>query len=276
MRKQKTIAAAAMAAALAGGTLIGATLGNPLASGAESGAGATTTTTAANGTTAPGQTGTAPDKGGDHRGPGGFRGGMGMDLDTAAKALNMTTEQLQTQLKAGKSLADVAKAQGVDKQKVIDALVAAGNARLDKEKAALPDQVAKIVDGTLPAGAFGGPGGFRGGPGGFGRGGFGFGPSLDVAAKAIGISEDDLRTALEGGKTIAQVAKDKGVDQQKVIDALVADAKAKTAAAVKDKKMTQAQADKVNAAATDRITKFVTEGRPKGDHDGPPPGGGGH
>lgn len=47
---------------------------------------------------------------------------------------------------------------------------------------------------------------------------------LSVAAGALGISEDGLRTALESGKTIAQVALDQGVDVNTVIDALVADA----------------------------------------------------
>ena len=49
-----------------------------------------------------------------------------------------------------------------------------------------------------------------------------FGAGLDVAAEAIGISEEDLRAALEDGKTIAQVAEELDVDVQTVIDALVA------------------------------------------------------
>ncbi|HEX8026283.1 MAG TPA: hypothetical protein VF484_08760, partial [Candidatus Limnocylindrales bacterium] len=64
-----------------------------------------------------------------------------------------------------------------------------------------------------------------------------------VAAKAIGISESDLTTALQGGQTMAAVAKAHNVDVQKVIDALVADAKDELAAAVKAGTLTQAQAD---------------------------------
>jgi polyhydroxyalkanoate synthesis regulator phasin len=248
MRTQKTIAAAAMTAALAGGALIGSTLGNPLASGAEPGAAATTTTTAA------GDSGTSTEQGGPGRGFG--RGGF--DLEVAATTLELTTEELRTQLKAGKTLAEIAEAQGVDKQTLIDALVEAGEARLDEAKAALPDQVAKVVDGTLPAGGFGeghGPGG---------RGGFGRGASLEVAAEALGVTEADLRTALEDGKTIAEVAADKGVDKQKVIDALVADAKARSAEAVEEGTITQEQADERLADVTERITSFVDEGRPQG------------
>src|SRR4051794_14539983 len=145
MRKSKTIAAVAMSAALAGGVLIGTTLGNPLASGAQPSSTVTTTTV-------PGRPSgpAAPGEPGDHHGPG-RRGFPGMDV--AAKTLKLTPEELAKQLKAGKSLADIATAQGVPKQTLIDALVKAGQDALDKEKAALPDQVAKLVDATPPKGS---------------------------------------------------------------------------------------------------------------------------
>jgi hypothetical protein len=47
------------------------------------------------------------------------------------------------------------------------------------------------------------------------------GERLSVAAEALGISADELRAALEDGKTIAQVAEEQGVDIDTVIDALV-------------------------------------------------------
>jgi len=136
--------------------------------------------------------------------------------------------------------------------------------------------VAKLVDATHKPGEHG-PGG-HGGPDGHGRG-----AGLEAAAKALGITEDALKTELKDGKTLAEVAKEKGVDKQKVIDALVAEAKARSAAAVKAGKITQAQADEHVKNATERITKMVDEGFPKGgrggrggpggpgDHDGPPP-----
>ena len=273
MRKSKTIAAVAMTAALAGGVVLGMTLGNPLASGASPAGTVTTTTVPAK----PGQFGPgAPGKPGDHRGPGG-RGFPGMDV--AAKTLKLTPEELTKQLMAGKSLADIAKAQGVPKQTLIDALVTAGQTALDKEKAALPDQIAKLVDASRPAGKDG-PGGF--GPGfgpGKGQGGPGMGaPGLDAPAKALGMSVADLQTALKSGKTYAQIAKDKGVDKQKVIDALVAEAKTRSAAAVKAGKITQAEADKHLAELTKRITEMVDNGMPKfgpGGMGGPGGGKGG-
>ena len=75
-----------------------------------------------------------------------------------------------------------------------------------------------------------------------------------VAAKAIGISEADLTTALNGGQTMAAVAKAHNVDPQKVIDALVADGQSELDAAVKAGTMTQAQADAEKAEVTQRAT----------------------
>jgi len=80
-----------------------------------------------------------------------------------------------------------------------------------------------------------------------------------VAAKAIGITEADLTTALDGGQTMAAVAKAHTVDPQKVIDALVADGQSELAAAVKAGTMTQAQADAEKAEVTQRATDQVND-----------------
>jgi hypothetical protein len=47
---------------------------------------------------------------------------------------------------------------------------------------------------------------------------------LTTAADAIGITADDLKTAIQGGQTMAQVAEANGKSVQSVIDALVAQA----------------------------------------------------
>jgi len=103
---------------------------------------------------------------------------------------------------------------------------------------------------------------------------------LSVAAKAIGISEADLQTALRSGQTIAQVAKAHNVDLQKVIAALVANEQDELAADVKAGRLTQAQADQMKATLTQRITDRVNgtcHGGPDGpSHDGPGHDGPGH
>ena len=56
--------------------------------------------------------------------------------------------------------------------------------------------------------------------------------SSTVAAEAIGITEDELRAALEDGQSIAQVAEANDVDVQTVIDAMVAAATERLEAAI--------------------------------------------
>jgi hypothetical protein len=50
---------------------------------------------------------------------------------------------------------------------------------------------------------------------------------LDVAATAIGIAPDDLRRAVENGRTISAVAADEGISTRQVVAAVVRDASAK-------------------------------------------------
>ena len=59
-----------------------------------------------------------------------------------------------------------------------------------------------------------------------GRGGRHLGDALDTAASVIGVTADELKTALQSGESIAEVATANGVAPQTVIDALVADATA--------------------------------------------------
>lgn len=98
-----------------------------------------------------------------------------------------------------------------------------------------------------------------------GHGGHGChrGPGLQAAATALNMSVEDLRTQLRDGKTIAAVAKDKGVDAQKVIDAMVADATQRIDQAVKDGKLTAEQAGRKKENLAARITRMVNEGRPR-------------
>lgn len=126
------------------------------------------------------------------------------------------------------------------------------------------DKVAETLASKMPAG--GGHGG-RGGHG----GGFG---GLETAATAIGITADELRTQLEAGKSVAQVAEAEGVSEQAVIDALVKAAEEHLAEEVASGEHTQAEADAKLADIEARITEMVeTEGLPqRGGHDGRGPG----
>lgn len=100
---------------------------------------------------------------------------------------------------------------------------------------------------------------------------------LATAAKALGMTEDALRTQLRSGKSLAEIAKAQNVSVDTLITALVDAAKAKLAAAVKNGRLTQAQADEISASLKERITNHVNHVRPDRPARGPwgPPRDGG-
>jgi hypothetical protein len=99
-----------------------------------------------------------------------------------------------------------------------------------------------------------------------GGGRFG-GYALDVIANTIGITAPDLVDQLADGSTVAEVATAAGADPQAVIDALVADAQERLAAAVQSGRITQAEADERIEDATERITNFVNGTDPSPDQE---------
>jgi hypothetical protein len=121
------------------------------------------------------------------------------------------------------------------------------------------DAVIAAIEAARPA--EGPHGRFGGGPGGPGKG---FG--LDEAAAALGMTVDELRTALAGGQSFADIAKSKGVDLAKVTDALVAAYTKHEQDEVTAGSETQAEADKEIAAFKDKVDEIVN-GTFKGRHD---------
>jgi hypothetical protein len=93
------------------------------------------------------------------------------------------------------------------------------------------------------------PGIMGGGRGwfGFGMGGQGGWAAFDAAAKALGMTPDELFNELHSGKTLADIEKEKNVDAQTVANAVAAvrkDAITKAIEqAVTDGRITRAQAD---------------------------------
>ena len=96
-----------------------------------------------------------------------------------------------------------------------------------------------------------------------GRGGKG-GAGIEIAAQALGMTADELHTALKGGQTLAQVAESKGVNVQVIVDALVASATNHINQKVASGEITQAQSDEKLANVTDRVTERVNNPRPEG------------
>ena len=117
------------------------------------------------------------------------------------------------------------------------------------------------------------PGAGEPGPRGKGPGCHG-GHKQEVVARALGMSVEDLRAQLRQGKTLAVVARERNVDVQKVIDAMVAEATARVDRAQAEGRITAEQAARRKQDLTERITRLVNEGprhRPPGPAGSPPP-----
>ena len=90
---------------------------------------------------------------------------IGFGLQTAADAIGIETDELAAAIRDGQSIAEVAEANGVEPQVVIDALVDAASARIDQAaaehdldedrveqlKARLPELAETFVNGEFPA-----------------------------------------------------------------------------------------------------------------------------
>jgi hypothetical protein len=217
------------------------------------------------------------------------RGG-GPGSAAIAEYLGLTAVELRTQLESGKTLADLAKAQNKTVAGLEDAIVAEARTHLDadvaagkltaaQEAAMLADLEAHVDDfvngvGPGPGGrAPGGPGGRHGGPGG--------GPfDLPAVTGYLGITAAQLRTQLEDGKSLADVAKAQGKTVAGLEEAIVAAATKKLDAAVATGKLTAAQETAMLADLKSHVDDMVNRTGPPprgpggGGHLGPPPGAG--
>ena len=173
-------------------------------------------------------------------------GPHGADLySTAATYIGITVDQLRTELGTTKSLADVAVAHGKTRDGLIQALMAAEQTNL----ATLVDQKG------APQGR---------GPGGPGDRGV-IGDSFAAAATYLGTTTADLRTKMQAGQTLAQIAAaTAGKSRDGLVAALTADAKAKIAAAQAAGTITADQATQLGNGLADRIARLVDSTRPAG------------
>jgi hypothetical protein len=163
-------------------------------------------------------------------------------------------------------MADVAKRLGVSTEALNDAIK---GARIAQVEQALKDgkitqeqaDAAKkaIESGEGPGFGFGPGFGHRGfgggfGPGpGFGHHGPGFAGGLDAAAGYLDLTEEQLRTELQSGKSLATIAGEKGKSVDGLKAAMVKDATAKLDEALAAGRITKEQRD----ALAERLTAMV-------------------
>lgn len=110
--------------------------------------------------------------------------------------------------------------------------------------------------------------------GGLARGHMRGGNSLiSIAADQLDMSLTDLLTELQDGKSIADVASEKGVDIQDIADAYMAELKETLDGAVEDGRITQKQADWQLEQAEERVNDQLNSTWEDGSWGGRRPGG---
>jgi lambda repressor-like predicted transcriptional regulator len=174
-------------------------------------------------------------------------------LSITAEKLGMTPDELMAELQAGKSIADVAKEKNVSIETIVEAvltsrsdrmnqMVTSGQMTQEQADAMLAQMKTHLTEQINVQGLPQGRGGFFGGPGGHeGMGGMmggrgGENPLVAVAADKLGVTPQELFTELQAGKSIADVAKEKNVALNTIVEAAL-------------------------AARTDRLNKLVADGQ---------------
>lgn len=164
-------------------------------------------------------------------------------MSAAATYIGITVDQLRTELGTDKSLADVAVAHGKTRDGLIQALVAASQTG-----------ITTLVD-QKGIGAQRGPGGPRGV----------LGDQFTAAATYLGTTVEDLRTKMQAGQTLAQIAAaTAGKSRDGLVAALTTDAKAQIAAAQSAGTITADQATQLSNDLATKIANFVDMNRPEG------------
>ena len=213
-------------------------------------------------------------------GPRGFGGPGGFGLHRAlffgpaagaAKYLGLTEAQLVNQLQSGKSLAQIAKAQGKTTAGLEQAITTALKARVDKavaNKRITAAQEQKMLKGlsarindivnntppTLPSPGVPGPlalggGGLLGGP-------------AKVVAKYLALTRAQLVKQLESGKSLAQIAKAQGKTTSGLEQAITSAVKTRLDKAVANKHITAAEEQQMLKALSARIGDLVNGNPP--------------
>ncbi|QSO47492.1 hypothetical protein [Alicyclobacillus mengziensis] len=203
----------------------------------------------------------------------GVRGGVGFawagSLGSLATTLGIDQQTLQSDLKAGQSLVQIAQGKGMSEQTLISDLEASYKQRLDaavssgkltstQEQKMLThfnNNVTKMVERTRGFGH----GGFD--PG--GRRGIGFAGtgSLSSLATTLGIGQQTLQSDLKAGQSLAQIAQGKGMSEQTLISDLEASYKQRLDAAVSSGKLTSTQEQKMQTNFNNNATKMVERTR---------------
>jgi hypothetical protein len=179
------------------------------------------------------------------------------ELATAAGYLGRSSAQISSELRSGKTLAQIAAATpGKSEQGLIDALVAAKKVKLAAAAATLPRRASAEVNrvaGPLRSGP-----GMAGGAGRVARLFADANRPGSVAASYLGLTASQLQGELQAGRTLAQIAEaTAGKSRAGLIQALVTAKSQKIAHAAAAAKLSTAKLARRQATLGKRMGKLV-------------------
>jgi DNA-directed RNA polymerase specialized sigma subunit len=188
-------------------------------------------------------------------------------LAEIAAALDMTPQELMQAWRSGQSLAQIAEAQGVEREDLKTDLVRIYQEAADQVQKTVADNADSLAEQTLdftpPARS----------PNGMNRPGMmapGSGAQLalgreiwDDLPEIIGIDEDDFNAGLRSGKTVSQIAQEVGKDLNKVRADLEAELTQEIQEAESEGDITTQQAELARGQIPQIIERILTQAPPR-------------
>ncbi len=189
-----------------------------------------------------------------------FAGSM---LDDVAEVLGMTEAELYQLRASGKSIADIAKDKGIAIDDLIKAMIKEKTEQLnqivadgkitEEQKTYMLENMEENIKSAITNDDFGPSSNTQGNRGkgmmnsqqniGPRMGQYFAGSMLDDIAQVLGITEDELYQLRSSGKSIADIAKDKGISTEKITETILKEKKEQLDQLVKDGKITEEQRD---------------------------------
>lgn len=198
------------------------------------------------------------DEGQDADGDRPHHGRRGPSLDAASEIIGLDADEIRDALRDGATLVEIASMNGVSEDDLVAGLVAEAQERLDQavadgrvdaDRAAeisgdLEEKITDAVNGEFERGDRR-PGAriLRHG--------------VETTTELLGIDTETLRTELQSGKTLVEIAAENGVSEDELVDALVADAQERLDEAAADGKIDADEAAEKSAELEERITERV-------------------
>ncbi len=193
----------------------------------------------------------------------GGRGPVGAGMETIAEQLGMGGDELREQLRDGKTIAELASEKGVELQAIIDAVMDDARERM-AEEVTEEDITRKRADEMLEHMQERLTDMLENGGGRMGEVRGGMMDQFELIAEQLGLSEEELRDEIRDGNSVAELAEEKGIDLQTIIDAALNRAREQLAGEVAQENITQKRADEMLEKLEERLPDMVERDMPFG------------